>query len=170
MHAEQAEHTLETIRTLMERTKRYEQISGYSGVVAGGATLAGCGVLAQGWLSFGVVWSLVFVVALVAHVLFTFVRARNRGEPIWSRQARTVLLAVLPGLVGGVAVTVALGRLGQVAWLPAFWLVFYGCGTLATGFFAPRSITWLGGACLGWGILSLIWVTDHPVVTMAVAR
>ena len=35
MQLEHAEHTLETIRTLMERSQRYEHISGHSGLVAG---------------------------------------------------------------------------------------------------------------------------------------
>lgn len=168
MQAEQAEHSLETIRTLMERSQRYEHISGAAGLVAGSAALAGCAVLANGWLSFGIVWSLVFAVAFVAHAILTFVRARRRGEPIWSRQARTVLLAVLPGLIGGLAATVVLARLNQLDWLPAVWLVFYGCGVLATGFFAPRSLAWLGAVCLGLGALSLLAGPARPIVTMAV--
>jgi len=167
MQAEHAEHTLETIRTLMERSQRYEHISGASGLVAGSTALVGCVVLANGWLSFAVVWSTVFGIAFVANALFTFARARRRDEPVWSRQARTVLLAVLPALIGGLAASVVLWRLDKLDWLPAFWLVFYGCGTLATSFFAPRSIAWLGGACLTLGILSLCFTAAHPILTMA---
>src|SRR5207245_1777951 len=49
MQLEHAEHTLETIRTLMERSQRYEHLSGYSGLVAGALALAGCAALAKGW-------------------------------------------------------------------------------------------------------------------------
>jgi len=41
MQLEHAEHTLETIRTLMERSQRYEHVSGYSGLVAGSAAILG---------------------------------------------------------------------------------------------------------------------------------
>src|SRR5258708_5187338 len=100
MQLEHAEHTLETIRTLMERSQRYEHLSGTSGLVAGSAVLTGCIVLHGGWLpfpaavNFALVWTAVFAVALATNCLLTANRARQRGEPVWSRQARTVTCAV----------------------------------------------------------------------------
>lgn len=174
MNAEHAEHTLETIRALMERSQRYQHISGYSGLVAGGCVLAGCGVLWSGalpWshsLNFTVVWSLVFAVAFTAHCLLTFARARQRGEAVWSRQARTVTWAVLPGFAASVILTVTLARGGMMDILPGVWLVLYGCSALATSFFAPYSLRWLGLICLAAGGISLIIAPDHPVLTMFV--
>src|SRR2546426_2983130 len=106
MQLEQAEHTLETIRTLMERSQRYQHLSGYSGLVAGSLVLAGCGVLAKGWtpVSFALVWTIVFALAFATNAALTANRARQRGEPVWSRQARTVTLAVLPAFIAGLAV------------------------------------------------------------------
>jgi hypothetical protein len=172
MQLEHAEHTLETIRTLMERSQRYEHISGYSGLVAGTAVILGCAVLGLNRLpfnphtNFGLVWSSVFTVAFAAHLLFTFGRARQRGESVWSRQARTVLLAVLPGFAGALAVTVLMWRLDRLDLLPALWLTMYGCGALATSFFAPRSIAWLGATCLAIGIISLVSPHNHAILTM----
>src|SRR5437870_2874771 len=96
MQLEHAEHTLETIRTLMERSQRYQHLSGYSGLVAGSLVLAGCGALANGWtpVSFAVVWTTVFALAFATNAALTANRARQRGEPVWSRQARTVTLAL----------------------------------------------------------------------------
>ena len=173
MQLEHAEHTLETIRTLMDRSQRYEHISGYSGLVAGSAVLTGCAALAGHWLPYApqtcflVVWSVVFAVAATAHGLLTFARARRRDEPVWSRQARTVLLAVLPSFVASLAVSVALWRADHLEMLPALWLMFYGCGALATGFFAPRSIARLGMICLGLAITGLLVLPDAPLLTMA---
>ncbi|HVM60323.1 MAG TPA: hypothetical protein VMV72_05585 [Verrucomicrobiae bacterium] len=173
MELEHAEHTLETIRTLMERSQRYEHISGYSGLVGGLATLAGCAVLGLGLLpwgypaSFVVVWTAVFAVAFAGHVLFTFGRAHQRGEPVWSRQARTVLLAVLPAFGAALVVTALIWRLGRADLLPAIWLTLYGCGVLATSFFAPRTIAWLGGTCFVLGSMALLAPRTHPVLTMA---
>ena len=173
MQFEHAEHTLETIRTLMERSQRYEHISGYSGLVAGGVVLAACGVLEAGRLPFGprgnfvLVWSLAFVVALAAHAAMTFVRARRRDEPVWSRQARTVYLALSPSVLASLAVSVLMWRLDRLDLLPALWLVLYGCGVLATSFFAPRSILALGAGCLTVGAGCLVADCGHPLLTMA---
>ncbi len=172
MNFEHAEHTLETIRTLMERSQCYEHISGYSGLVAGSVVLVGCGVLEAGWLPFGshgsfvLVWGVAFVVALAAHVRLTLARARRRDEPVWSRQARTVYLALLPSLLASLAVTVLLWRLDRLDLLPALWLLLYGCGVLATSFFAPRSIMALGVSCFAMGAASLVAGWGHPLLTM----
>jgi hypothetical protein len=174
MQREHAEHTLETIRTLMDRSQRYEQLSGHSGLLAGGTALLGCAALNSKLLSFGprldfaAVWSTVFAIAFIGHLLITFGRARQRGEPVWSRQARTVMLAVLPSFGVGLVLTVLMWRLDRLDLLPALWLLLYGCGALATSFFAPRSIAWLGITCLVIGFASLVMLPGHPIVTMAI--
>lgn len=174
MQLEQAEHTLETIRTLMERSQRYEHISGYSGLVGGVVTIVGSVVLRLGLLplafpaNFVVVWSAVFGIVLASHLLFTFGRARQRGEPVWSRQARTISLAVLPSFSAALVTTVVVARLGRLDLLPVIWLTLYGCGVLATSFFAPRSIAWLGGTCFVLGASGLLALHTYPLLTMAV--
>src|SRR5208283_5098259 len=133
MQLEHAEHTLETIRTLMERSQRYEHISGYSGLVAGAVTILGSVVLRLGLIppalpaNFVVVWSTVFAIAFASHLLLTFGRARQRAEPVWSRQARTVLLAVLPAFGAALVITVVMSRFGRLDLLPSLWLTLYGC-------------------------------------------
>jgi hypothetical protein len=174
MQLEHAEHSLETIRTLMERSQRYEHISGYSGLVAGSVVLLGCAALGFPVLpfdaraNFGLVWGAVFAVAFIGHMLLTFGRAHRRGEPVWSRQARTVLLAVSPSFIVALAITALIWRLDRLDLLPALWLLFYGCGTLATSFFAPRSIAWLGATCLVIGIISLLAPHGHEILTMGI--
>ena len=174
MQLEHAEHTLETIRTLMERSQRYEHISGYSGLFAGSAALAGCATLASHFVPgrtqfrFAVVWATVFAVAFIAHCVLTFARARQRGERAWSRQARTVTLAVLPAFMAGLALSVVMWRLDRLDLLPGLWLLLYGCGALATSFFAPRSIARLGVTCFVIGAGSLLLPHTHPLRTMAV--
>ena len=92
----------------------------------------------------------------------------NPATAGWQRkQARTVLLAVLPSLGASLAITVLMGRLDRLDLLPALWLLLYGCGALATSFFAPRSIAWLGATCLAMGIISLLALPGHALMTMA---
>jgi hypothetical protein len=143
-------------------------------LLAGGTALLGCAVLGLKLLPFGprldfaVVWSAVFAAAFAGHLLVTFGRARQRGEPVWSRQARTVLLAVLPSFGVSLAITVLIWRLDRLDLLPALWLLMYGCGALATSFFAPRSIAWLGVTCLAIGTISSVALPGHAILTMAV--
>ncbi len=142
--------------------------------MAGVATIAGCVVLRLGVLpvaypaNFVVVWSIVFAIAFASHLLLTFGRARQRAEPVWSRQARTVLLAVLPAFGAALVITVVMSRFGRLDLLPSLWLTLYGCGVLATSFFAPRSIARLGGTCFALGTLGLLASHTYPILTMAV--
>src|SRR4051794_26955641 len=102
MDARKAAENLEVIRTLMERTTQYQLLTARAGLVAG--SLAGAGALSflvldpdNPW-QFGVVWSLVFLGSFMASALGTMLRGRERGERIWSRQARAVVLALAPSL------------------------------------------------------------------------
>jgi hypothetical protein len=118
-------------------------------------------------INFAATWCTVFVVAFAIHCVLTFARARQRGERVWSRQARTVALAVLPGFVASMAMSVVLARAGLLDLLPGVWLLLYGCTALATSFFAPVSIRWLGIACMTLGAAGLLAYPGHPVLTMA---
>src|SRR5258706_3120697 len=147
MQLEHAKHTLETIRTVMDRSQRYEHLSGYSGLLAGGTVLLGCAALDLNLLPFGpflnfaVVWSAVFAVAFAGHLLVTFGRARQRGEPVWSRQARTVLLAVLPGFGVSLAITALMCRLDRLDRFAPPGLPPLGLGLLAVPFFVVHSMS-----------------------------
>lgn len=156
-----AARALETIRTLMERGTRYRHLSGRAAIAAGLFALAGSAILAfppaglDPSRVFLPVWGGVFVLALSANVVFTARMARERGEPVWSRQALTVVLALLPNFAAALVVTAWLVREGRMEWIPSAWMIHYGCGALATSFFAPRGIGALGVAFLAAGAASL---------------
>ncbi len=159
MDARQAAQTLEVIRTLMERTCQYQLLTARASLVAG--SLAGAGALAFVWLDaanpwhFGAVWAVVFVGSLAATTLGTVLRGRASGERIWSRQARTVLLALAPALVAALALTVFFFAQGWHQWLPGVWMLCYAQGALATSAYAPTPIRWLGVAVLVLGGVTL---------------
>src|SRR5947209_4067829 len=98
MEPRQAARSLEVIRTLMERTTQYQLLTARAGLTAG--ALACLGSLSFLWLdpasstSFSVVWALVFLGSLQATICEVLVRGRRNGEPLWSRQARTVVVAL----------------------------------------------------------------------------
>src|SRR5205085_6410162 len=120
MDAQQAARNLEVIRTLMERTCQYQLLTARAGLVAG--SLAGVGALAFLYLDpanpwhFGPVWAVVFVGSLLATTISTVLRGRERGERVWSRQARAVWLALAPSVFAALVLRSEERRVGKGCW------------------------------------------------------
>src|ERR687886_2388858 len=158
MDPQQAARNLEVIRPLMERTCQYQLLTARAGLAAG--SLAVLGALLFLALdpgdpaAFGAVWGLVFAGSLLATALGTLTRGRERGEKVWSRQTRAVLLALAPGLFAAAALTAFFFARQMHLWLPGAWMLCYGQGALATSAFAPAPIRWLGVAMLLLGAAS----------------
>ncbi len=169
MDSRQAARNLEVIRTLMERTTQYQLLTARAGLAAG--LLAGFAALLFLVLDqnepaqFGAVWALVFVGSVLATCLGTVLRGRQRGERVWSRQARAVLLALTPALVAALVLTVFFFARGEHLWLPGVWMLCYGQGALATAAYAPSPIRWLGVTALLMGGLTL-WLGPAWAVPM----
>jgi hypothetical protein len=168
MNGREAEQTLETIRTLMERGTRYTNLSGHAGMAAGCCALVGCAL--RGWLGtpFVATWMGVLVAACAACVWFTVRMATANGEPLWTRQARTVTLALLPSLVSALVLTSVLHRLGQERILPGVWMLLWGVGALAISFFTPRVMSALGVTFMAAGTVALLTTPASDVLTMGV--
>src|SRR5947208_9615403 len=128
MTTREAEQTLSVIRTLMERSTRYTNLSGHAGVAAGVLALGGSAL--RLWWSTPLLptWLGVLVAASGAIVFFTARMARANGEPFWTRQTRTVVLALTPAFVAALVITAALARVGQVSLLPGAWMLLWGVG------------------------------------------
>jgi hypothetical protein len=174
MDASQAARNLEVIRTLMERTCQYQLLAASAALAAG--SQAAVGALAFLVLDpadpaiFATVWGLVFVGSLLGTIVGTVLRGRERGEPVWSRQTRAVVLALAPALFAAGVLTVfffAYGH-GLHLWLPGVWMLCYGQGALATSSYAPSPIRWLGVAVLPVGGLTLALGPSAAVLMMGV--
>jgi hypothetical protein len=173
MDSTQAARSLEVIRTLMERTCQYRLLTAHAGLAAG--TLAAGGALAFTLLDpadpavFGTVWGLVFAGSLMGTCVGTMMRGRERGERVWSRQTRAIVLALAPSLFAGMALTGFFFARGEHLWLPGVWMLCYGQGTLATAAYAPRPIGWMGAAMLVLGALTLALGKPWAVPMMGIA-
>jgi hypothetical protein len=169
MDAYQAARNLELIRTLMERTCQYQLLTARAGLVAG--SLAGAGALTflvldpQNPWYFGTVWAIVFAGSVLASTVSTVLRGRQRGERVWSRPARTVLLALAPSVFAALGLSVFFFARGEHLWLPGVWMFCYGQGALATSTYAPTPIRWLGVSVLLWGCVTL-WLGPAWAVVM----
>src|SRR5947208_13704750 len=143
MDTRQAARTLEVIRTLMERTCQYQLLTARAGLAAG--SLAGAGALLFQFLDaenpghFGAVWALVFAGSLLATCIGTILRGRERGELVWSRPARAVVLALVPSLFAALVLSIFFFARGEQLWLPGVWRVGCGQGALAPAAYAAAS-------------------------------
>jgi uncharacterized membrane protein len=170
MDALQATQTLEVIRTLMERTCQYRLLAASAGLAAG--SLAGAGALlfcvvdAADPFLFGAIWGLVLFGSALATTVGTLMRGRERGEQVWSRQTRAVVLALAPALVVSAVLTVFFFAHGLHLWLPGVWMLCYGQGALATASYAPRSIGWLGAGMLLLGALAFVLGPSSAILVM----
>ena len=68
-------------------------------------------------------------------------RGRERGESVWSRSTRAVVLALAPSLLAALALTVFFFVRGMHLWLPGVWMLCYGQGALATSAFSRARAT-----------------------------
>lgn len=165
----EATRHLEAIRTMMERAALYRRALAPLSLLAGAL---GCLAGAVGWwldLSeprvFGWYWIGVAGVGLIGAALLIRRQALRESEPFWSPPMRRVTRALLPPLIaGGVAGVLAVWPPWReplaMWWLPAIWMVTYGCALHAAGFFMTRGINWLGWIFLATGCLAL-WMLNE---------
>jgi hypothetical protein len=166
MTSKEAEETLSVIRTLMERSTRYTNVSGHAGITAGLCALIGSAL--RLWLDtpFLTTWLGVLIAATGTSVYFTAAMAHGNGEPLWTRQTRTVVLALTPAFACTLIMTAVLARLGEHAILPGVWMLLWGVGALAMSFFTARVITLLGVSFMVAGTLALFSPPVSDAVSM----
>lgn len=160
-----ASENLQVIRTLMERSTLYRRALAPIMLVAGvfglAAAIGACFVKLETNREFSLYWLSVGVLATLASLLLVRRQALKEAEEFWSLPTRRVIRAVLPPFLGGslAAVLYALSpqSLPESPWFLAIaWLVLYGCGMHAAGFFMKRGIKlfgWIfiiGGAALAY--------------------
>lgn len=170
-----ASRDLRRIRALMERATEYSHLSGVSILLSGvlaAAGVAACGALKVGFdaprdaRALALVWGSVFAVAVVQGVAFSVANARRRAEPAWSPLTRQVVVAMLPALFVGAALTGHALRTGQPDLLPPCWMLAYGSSLMGLSLFAGRRIGLAAAAFLALGAASLFLWKDHPLVMM----
>lgn len=144
--------TLQDIKQMMEKSSRFISLSGLSGVAAGICALAGAAVAHQwlqdaphAYLSYShggetianaltynllLLAIVVFSASFALAILFTWLRSRKTGVPIWGTTARRLMVAVsIPLLIGGLFV-LKLAETGAYGLLAPACLIFYGLALL----------------------------------------
>lgn len=148
-----ASQNLQVIRTLMERAAVYRRALAPVTIVAGVIGLAGAAVSLLAGIrtprAFSLVWMSVSLLAALSSFLLVRRQAVKAREPFWSPPTRRITQALSPPFFAGLAVGslwVVYGPL--IPWptttLAAVWMIFYGCGLHASGFFMVRGIKLFG--------------------------
>ena len=165
---------LASIRNIMERSNKFLSLSGLSGILAGVFALMGSlvayflvyyphspfgfrvryvnerEVILQLFLT-----ALVVLVASLASGFFLTARkARKKGQTVWNKTSRRLLLNLaVPLFTGGILVLALLSR-GYFMIVAPACLIFYGLALINGSHFTYSDVRYLGYAQIGLGLLS----------------
>ncbi|MHB8635229.1 MAG: hypothetical protein ACYC96_02020 [Fimbriimonadaceae bacterium] len=158
LSSEQAVDDLRAIRETMDRSVRYSNFAGLSGLVGGVIALIGVVTETRSnntGAPFLVHWLVVIAAALTFDFVWTSRRVRNEDKAVVKRLVRRMAVAALPGLGAGLGYTLAFVAMGRTAELFPYWMLSYGVAMSAVGLMAPRQVRWLAGSFLVSGALAL---------------
>lgn len=179
---QQSLEELQHIKKIMERSSRFISLSGLSGVSAGIAALIGAWLaypyvfgyrdyiidsrvaIVQAmdhdysvilnsklfWIAAGT-----FFTALISAFIFTWLKSRREGIPLWGTTARRLLINVsIPLLVGGIFLfkLIHFGTFGLIA--PGC-LIFYGLALINASKYTLDEVRYLGYAQILLGLINL---------------
>lgn len=167
---------LRFIRDTMARTATFTAVPGWGGVGMGATALVAAAVAAQqatvvGWMR---VWAIEALIGIAVGGWATVRKAQRHGVPLLSGQGRKFLLGLLPAVLAGIALTLAIYgfdvsgtgeyfvRGGPIEatvslrLLPGLWLLVYGAGVIAAGMFSIQLVPLMGTALMLTGTLALL--------------
>jgi hypothetical protein len=156
-------------RETMERSSSFTHVSGLGGVMMGLIAL-GAGVLAWDMAS-PLVWVTTWLAAaflsLAVAVLMMERKSRAEGVRLLTGPGRKFAWNVIPPLVAGAILTVALTRAGFTEMLPGMWLLLYGTSVVTGGSYSVRVIPVMGATFMAAGVAALVspaaWGTAYMV-------
>lgn len=177
--------TLQDIKRMMERSSRFISLSGWSGISAGICALAGAWAARyridnynrfrrggsyyrhevpslndsaiQLITDLWVIAAITFMAAFISAFLFTWVRSRKNGTPMWDRTVqRLAWNTILPMVIGGLVILRAM-QWGYFEFVAPGCLIFYGLALVNASKYTLGEIRYLGYGQLALGIINL-WV------------
>jgi hypothetical protein len=170
---------LQDIKKMMERSSRFISLSGWSGVAAGICALAGAWVaqvkidhfrveaLSERTNSDGFNFTsarllpdlittavFTFTAACFSAFVFTYLRSKKTGIPIWGLTAKRLLInTIIPMIAGGVVI-LRMMQLNDYSLIGSSCLVFYGLALINASKYTFNEIRYLGYAELILGLIS----------------
>jgi hypothetical protein len=148
---------LEVIRQTMERSSTFTAVSGWGYVGMGATALVAFFVAlrqptTEAWIA---VWLAEALVAVTIGLVAMHGKATRLGTPILSIPGRRLFVGLLPALVAGGILTVALVRANDPRQIPGVWLLLYGVAVMQAGAFSVRTIPMMGAVFVLVGAIAL---------------
>jgi hypothetical protein len=148
---------LRAIRTSMERASLFTAVPGRGGMLMGvvgllGAALASRQADSGSWLA---VWLATAAAGVITGACTFAWSGRAAGQDLLGPAGRRFLLALLPPLMVGAALTAALPARGLSSALPGVWLLCYGAGAVTCGLLSLHLIATMGAGFMLLGVLAL---------------
>jgi hypothetical protein len=181
---------LHDIKQMMERSSRFISLSGLSGIAAGICALVAAyytsGLLETNGLydstyhrileveagsdlrqKLVFTGAITFITALLLAFIFTYIRSRKTGVPVWGTTAQRLMWnTAVPLAVGGVVVLRLLDA-GLTGLIGPFCLIFYGLALLNGSKYTLNEIRWLGYCQILLGLINL-WVIGYGLLLWAI--
>jgi hypothetical protein len=177
---QQSLEDLQHIKKMMERSSRFISLSGLSGVAAGTCALVGAWFASQKincWvkgdcqlsriidtggrqLMNELFWiaTLTFVAAFVLAFLFTFLRSKKTGVPLWGGTTVRLFWNTMVPLAVGAIFLFRMLQLQQYDLIAPGCLIFYGLALINGSKYTLGEIKYLGYGMLLLGIVNLWYV------------
>ncbi|MDX2193342.1 MAG: hypothetical protein NW201_08300 [Gemmatimonadales bacterium] len=147
--------SLAVIRETMERSTAFTAVPGWGVMLMGASALVASAVAVTWRAQWMHAWMTEAAVGFVIGCVALWRKAERAGQPLTGRPFRRFLLSLLPPIVVGALLTIALWRGGLGALLPGMWLLCYGTGVVTGGAFSIRVVPVLGLCFLGLGAVAL---------------
>lgn len=169
---------IKTIKKIMEESSRFLSLSGLSGIFAGFLAVLGGGIAYFGILKNTTIESLinlsakeisatkiqlladaliVLLLALAGSFYFSYRKARQKEQKIWTPVSKRLLLNLFIPLVSGALFISILYLENQWQLIVPAMLIFYGLAVINAGKFTYGEVFYLGLAELLTGFLSAIF-------------
>ncbi len=180
---------IKSIRQMMEKSSRFISLSGWSGIAAGICALAGVYFVSRRincWkfedclfnelntsngnnLEYELYWiaAFTFIAAFLSAFLFTWLRSKKTGVPVWGRIAKKLMWSVAFPIVAGALFIWRMAELGQYELIAPGCLVFYGLALVNASKYTLNEIRYLGYAEVVLGLINC-WVIGYGLYFWAV--
>jgi len=181
---EQSLAAIQDIKRIMERSSRFISLSGWSGMAAGLCALGGAwtashyisvypvsGPARQGntTLLEGILLLIAagtFIAAFLSAFVFTYMRSRKEGVPVWGNSAQRLLFNTAVPLFAGAFVVYRMLQLHEYGLIAPCSLIFYGLALVNGSKYTLGEVRYLGYFQLLLGVINL-WVPGRGLLFWA---
>lgn len=182
-NSQQSLSDIQDIKRIMERSSRFISLSGWSGIAAGICALGGAFAatkLINGhssyitdrseyvYLEINLVLAAAatFLAALISAFVFTYIRSRKDGVPVWGKSAQRLLFNTAIPLAAGAFVVFRMLEMKEYGLLAPSCLIFYGLALVNGSKYTLGEVRYLGYCQLVLGIINL-WVQGYGILFWA---